>query len=49
MATSLRERRLQVTGILPGSRIIPEQVVPVEISTDDLLARIHKISEGPGP
>ena len=40
---------LQVTGILAGSRIIPEGVVPVEISTVDLLARIHKIREGPEP
>jgi len=37
---------LQVTGILAGSRIIPGEVVPVEISTGDLLARIHKIREG---
>lgn len=40
---------LQVNGILAGSRIIPEQVVPVEISATDLLARIHKLAEGPGP
>jgi replication factor A1 len=40
---------LQVTGILAGSRIIPEQVIPVEISTGDLLARIHKLAESPGP
>jgi replication factor A1 len=39
---------LQVTGVLTGSRIIPEQVVTVEISAADLLARIHKINEGPG-
>ncbi|MGB7789086.1 nucleic acid-binding protein [Methanoregula sp.] len=40
---------LQVTGVLAGSRIIPEQVIPVEISAIDLLARIHKLAEGPGP
>jgi len=40
---------LQVTGILAGSRIIPEQVVPVEISAGDLLARIHKLAGGPEP
>jgi len=40
---------LQVTGVLAGSRIIPEQVIPVEISASDILARIHKFAEGPGP
>ena len=49
MATSLRGTESQVTGILVGCRIIPEGVVPVEISTVDLLARIHKIREGPEP
>jgi replication factor A1 len=38
---------LQVTGILAGSRIVPEQVIPVEISTGDLLARVHKLAGGP--
>ena len=35
---------LQVNGILAGSRIIPEQIIPVEINAGELLARIHKLA-----
>jgi len=40
---------LQVTGILAGSRIIPEQVVPVELNAGELLARLQRLGGGPGP
>jgi replication factor A1 len=40
---------LLVTGVLAGSRIIPEQIVTVGIPADDLLTRLHRLTGNPGP
>ncbi len=40
---------VKVTGILSGSRIITEEMVPVEIKAEDVIIRLEKLMDGLSP
>jgi replication factor A1 len=40
---------VEVTGVLSGSRIIPEKIVPVEIKAEDVITRLQKLMDGLSP